>query len=316
MLDVYETYLPDERNEQLRQAIIRGIDYAVKKFVRWLRFPNDTIVAYIEEPSSKEFKLGALGVPIVTLAKFTDVMRTPKYLPLMNALARGIITMQQPDGSFVHVLNSTDLSIKEPFRIVYYDGEAVFGLMRLYSFTRDPQLLAASKLAFDRFIATDHWKHHDHWLSYAVNELTKYDPRPEYFEFGIKNFTDHLQFVRNRDTQYPTLMELMMAADTMLERVKLMPEMSALLSTVNFEDFYAAMEALAANMLNGYFYPEFAMYFARPESISGAFFMRHHEFRARNDDIEHFLSGFVAYRRYLDRITPPPSRSTDHRVER
>ena len=309
MLDVYETYLPDERNEQLRQAIIRGIDYAVKKFVRWIKFPDGNTAAFIEEPSSKEFKLGALGVPIVTLAKFTDVMRTPKYLPLMNALARGIITMQKPDGSFVHVLNSTDLSIKEPFRIVYYDGEAVFGLMRLYSFTREPWLLEAAQSAFDRFIATDHWKHHDHWLSYAVNELTKYDPRPEYFEFGIKNFIDHLRFIYHRDTQYPTLMELMMAADTMLERMKSMPEMSSLLSTVNFEDFYAAMEARAANMLNGYFYPEFAMYFARPESINGTFFMRHHEFRARNDDIEHFLSGFVAYRRYLARRDHAPQPS-------
>ena len=299
MLDVYEALDPADRNEELRRSIIRGLDYAVKHFVRWRQLEDGTQAAYIEEPSTREFKLGALGVPIVALAKFSELMRTPKYFPLMSALARGILTMQQPDGSFVHVLNSTDFTVKQPFRIVYYDGEAVFGMMKLYSLTRDPQLLAASKLAFKRFIETDHWKNHDHWLSYAVNELTKYEPRAELFEFGIKNFIGHLKFVRNRDTQYPTLMELMMAADTMLERMKSMPDMSELLSTVNFDDFYSALEARMSNMLNGYFYPETAMYFARPNSIVGAFFMRHHEFRARNDDIEHFLSGFVAYRRYL-----------------
>lgn len=311
MLDVYETYEPTERNEELRQAIIRGLDYAVKHFVRWRQLPDGTQAAYIEEPSGKEFKLGALGVPIVALAKFSELMRTQKYFPLMRALARGLMTMQQPDGSFVHVLNSTDFTVKEPFRIVYYDGEAVFGMMKLYSLTHDPKLLEASKLAFKRFIATDHWKNHDHWLSYAVNELTKYEPRKELFEFGIKNFSGHLHFVYHRDTQYPTLMELMMAADTMLERMKSMPEMAELLSTVNFDDFYAAMEARAANMLNAYFYPELSMFFARPESIVGAFFMRHHEFRARNDDIEHFLSGFAAYRRYLEHRTGEPKPSAE-----
>ncbi len=302
MLDVLETYNESSaQSEFLRQAITRSIDYGVKTFVRWRQLPDGTQVAYIEEPASKEIKLGALGISIVALAKFTDLMHTQKYLPLMNALARGIATMQNDDGSFVHVLNSSDFTVKEPFRIVYYDGEAVFGLMRLYSFTRDERLLEASKRAFDRFIATNHWKHHDHWLSYAVNELTKYEPRAEYFEFGLNNVLGHLRFVRNRDTQFPTLMELMMAADTMLERMKSMPEMSALLSSVNFDEFYAALEERAANMLNGYFYPETAMFFARPESIIGAFFMRHHEFRVRNDDVEHFLSGFAAYRRYLDR---------------
>ena len=306
MLDVYETYI--DRDEEgsnravaLRQSVIRGLDYAVKNFVRWRQLPDGTQAAYIEEPSSKEFKLGALGVSIVALAKFTDLMHTQKYLPLMKALARGISTMQNDDGSFVHVLNSADFTVKEPFRIVYYDGEAVFGMMRLYSFTRDEKLLAASKLAFDRFIATEHWKNHDHWLSYAVNELTKYEPRAEYFEFGINNFLGHLRFVRNRDTQFPTLMELMMAADTMLERMKSMPEMSELLSKVDFDKFYEALEARAANMLNGYFYPETAMFFARPESIVGSFFMRHHAFRVRNDDVEHFLSGFANYQRYLAR---------------
>ena len=312
MLDVLETYAqPCEQSEKLRLAIIRAIDYGVKNFVRWRKLPDGEVAAYIEEPSSKEFKLGALGVPIVTLAKFTELLRTSKYIPLMRALARGIMTMQNADGSFVHVLNSEDFSIKEPFRIVYYDGEAVFGMMRLYSITHDENLIEASELAFKRFIATDHWQNHDHWLSYAVNELTRYQPKREYFEFGVNNFLDFLPFIYHRDTQFPTLMELMMAADTMLERMKKMPEMSDLLERVPLDDFYAAMESRAANMLNGFFYPEMAMYFARPESINETFFMRHWEFRSRNDDIEHFLSGFVNYRRYLARRDHAPKPSAE-----
>lgn len=298
MLDVYGAYkkMPPMK---LGKAIVTAMDYAVKHFIIKRKLDDGNEAAYVNDLG--ELKLGANGVTLLALVKYTELMRTKKYLPLMKAFANGILSMQNPDGSFVHVLNAEDFSVKEPFRIVYYDGEAVFGMMRLYSITKDERLLKASKLAFQRFIATNHWQNHDHWLSYAVNELTLYQPDEKYFEFGINNFLSFLPFIYHRDTQFPTLMELMMAADTMLERMKKMPEMAKLLERVNLNDFYAAMEKRAENLLNGFFWPELAMFYANPESIVGSFFIRHHAFRVRIDDVEHFLSGFVAYCRYLER---------------
>ena len=309
MLDVYETYRMGEI--KIGGSINKAIKYGVEHFIKYRTLPDGSEAAYVYEPDSNEIKLGALGVVLVMFIKHAALMKTKKYYSLMNALARGIYTMQKPDGSFVHVLNADDFTVKEEFRIVYYDGEAVFGMMKLYSLTHDETLLRASQVAFQRFIATDHWRNHDHWLSYSINELTLYSPDREYFEFGINNFLDFLPFIYHRDTQFPTLLELMMAADAMLERLKTMPEMADLLARVPLDDFYAAMEVRAKNLLNGYFYPELAMFFQKPESIVGGFFIRHHAFRARIDDVEHFLSALTAYRRYLARRTRDPQPSKE-----
>ncbi|CAM4115129.1 hypothetical protein [Lederbergia lenta] len=127
--------------------------------------------------------------------------------------------MKTISGGFIHVLSYPSFAIKDIYRIIYYEGEAIFSLLRLYAIDRDETWLNEVKSSFDYFITNDYWRHHDHRLSYSANELTIYAPEDRYFIFGLKNCQGRLDFIYHCVTTYPTFLELTMAAYKMIDRL-------------------------------------------------------------------------------------------------
>lgn len=295
MIEAFElTADPD-----LAHAIERSLARLTSHFIRTARLHDGTEAAFLVDVGA-EIKLGGNAVVLLALAKYTGLTRNRRYLALMEKLAIGIIHMQDgKTGAFRHVLKFPDLSTKAEFRTVYYDGEATFALMRLYSLTRDPRWIGAVEKAFEHFIRQDYTQYHDHWLGYCANELTQFRPKEQYFRFSIENVSAYLDFVANRITTFPTLLELMMATRQALSRIDSDPDLGHLLDEIDLEAFEIALEKRAHNLLNGYFFPEVAMFMRNPNRVVGSFYIRHQAFRVRIDDVEHYLSGLIAYRSYL-----------------
>lgn len=295
MIETYELF-PDQA---LKGAIDRGLAYLASSGI-YRNKGNQSAYVIDGSTPNEEVKLGANAAAILALTKYTEIFQDPTHIPLAKELAKGMLSLQQADGSFHHVLYYPSLELKEAHRIVYYDGEAAFAFMRLYAIDQNKTWLDAVENAFDYFIKQDHWKHHDHWLSYCTNELTAYRPLEKYFLFGLKNVQDKLPFIHRRITTYPTFLELTLAANQMVERMKQGGHQHLL---EEFDETYL-MEVIhhrAEYQRNGFFYPELAMYYKNPSRIINGFFIRHHSFRTRIDDVEHYLSGYVHYYKLLCR---------------
>ena len=298
------------RNDEAKLALANiqvGIDNAMNYLIDELIETYDD-KAYVIDIGG-EIKLGANAVAILAIVKYIQVfINTPKadkYHALAEKLALGIIAMQQDDGSFVHVLHSKDLTLKAKNRIIYYDGEAAFAMMRLYGLTKDARWLDCVTRAFDYFIEAKHHQAHDHWLSYCSNELIIYKPEKKYFQFAVNNISGYTDFIKNRITTFPTLLELSMAFHKMLLKLDEHPEFHDVLTGFDVQGFYQALHARANHLINGFFFPEMAMFYKSPQTILHGFFIRHHSFRVRIDDVEHYLSGLIGYFDFLKTANYP-----------
>lgn len=299
-----EQDLLSDNLEKIRVQIEQALDYLATHIIR--HYPNN--LAYAVEINN-EIKLGANAVSILAFSKYVSVFpedkRCQDYLDLCEKLANGIVNMQQPNGSFVHILDGDSLAVIAENRVIYYDGEAAFGLMRLYGLTKDSRWIECVRRAFDYFIQAGHNGAHDHWLSYCSNELAIYQPDRKYFEFAVNNVKGYVDFIRKRITTFPTLLELSMAFHKMLLKLDEFPQFADVLEGFDVAEFYQALHTRANYLLNGVFFPELAMHYRYPNTVLYGCFIRHHAFRVRIDDVEHYLSGFVAYHQFLKDLKYP-----------
>lgn len=248
---------------------------------------------------ANEIKLGQNAAFIFAICEYLKIKpNTQVYLESAQKVAKGILNMiDDKTGTTIHVLNYPDLSIKEEQRIVYYDGEAALALLRLYQLDGNINWLNTVKSLFDYFISHDYWQYHDHWLGYCTNELVQIEPKEKYYRFGIQNVSGYLDYMKARDTTYPTFLEMLMASYHLVQKAKNTGYRELVERLLDEEKLIEVIHLRADYERTGFFYPEIAMYFKNPSRILNAFFIKHHGYRVRIDDIEHYISGYVQYQK-------------------
>lgn len=277
------------------QPVEKAIDYIIDNYIYE---EDDKGYVFDDTKNANEIKLGQNASFIFAVCEYLKVKSNDKYLRAAQKVAKGIISMINKDTyETTHVLNYPDLTVKEKFRVIYYDGEASLALLRLYQQDHNEIWLYTVKNLMDRFIANNYWKYHDHWLGYCTNELVQISPEEKYFEFGIKNVNSYLDYIEQRETTFPTFLEMLMATYRLIQKAKETGFEATVNSLIDEERLVDVINIRADYQRVGFFYPEVAMYFKNPARILGGFFIKHHGYRVRIDDIEHYISGYVQYQK-------------------
>jgi len=126
-------------------------------------------------------------------AEHAAATRKSNNIDAMRALARFIMAEQYADG---HFRANSDLP-EEPGRKrkrepIYYPGEAILALTRLYAVDPQSAYLDAARRGADWAIhtrdanATEDTQEHDHWMAYACNDLYRATSDPSYLSHAQK----------------------------------------------------------------------------------------------------------------------------------
>jgi hypothetical protein len=147
----------------------------------------------LDTDDEEQQKVGGAGLALLAFAKHAAVTGKRDELETMRALARSIMAQQYQDGHFranADLERASDKKLKrEP---VYYVGEGVLALVRLYAIDPSEAYLDAARRGADwvvhvrdAYVSEDN-QEHDHWISYALNDLYRVVHDDAYIEHAAK----------------------------------------------------------------------------------------------------------------------------------
>ncbi len=275
-------------SKELAGVIKRSIKYIVDNNL----VSNDEDKIYVYEQESDEIKLGGCALTLLMLSEYMETFNDFEYLNTSKGIANAIIGMQKADGSFTHVLEK-DLSIKEEYRTVYYDGESTYAILKLYGITKNSNYIEAVEKSFDYFINNNFESYHDHWISHSLDEYSKYKINDKYVSFALLNYTYNSDNIISLNSFNPTGLELLTSTYSLYSRV--LKENKELVSGFDIDKLKSDIDNRTIYLLQRYTYPEVAMYYKNPSISMNAFYSKEDYFRLRIDDIQHSIVGLIFY---------------------
>lgn len=168
------------------QELLSKAEIAIQYLLEFEKpYGNTSVIVY-----NNEIKLGGNGLAILALAEHAKITGDMRNLKTMQNLALYIKDSQNDSGGFVSK-RYYSTGHKSDFDSLYYPGEAILSLCRLYSIDNNETWLDISEKGAMYLIeqrsdipTTD--LVHDHWLVIALNELYRYRDKHEYFDHSMR----------------------------------------------------------------------------------------------------------------------------------
>jgi len=173
LLDLYAA----TRDDRYLEASRRAIAFLKTRF----RSARSGKAVYVLDYDGKA-KLGASGLALAALARQIQLDRRFADRRSAMRLANLILAMQRKDGSFEmrYRLQSGD---EQGFESLYYPGEALLGLIRLFKLNGDQRLLNAALRGAGFLIESQRRMDTlpaDAWLMQALGDLYNASPQKQY----------------------------------------------------------------------------------------------------------------------------------------
>jgi hypothetical protein len=168
----------------------------------------ETMRYVIDTNDEEQQKVGGAGLALVMMTEYASVSGDRADVDTMRSLARYIVHQQYPDGRFRANLDVEREEGKKGLKkeVLYYPGEGILGLVRLYAIDQDVRWLEAAQKGADYCVEirdaamTEETQEHDHWLSYALNELYRVTNKQSYVDHAYKIARAIVSKQRTKDT--------------------------------------------------------------------------------------------------------------------
>ena len=143
--------------------------------------------------------LGSTALALVAVSEYQRTTGDARYAVFARGLAEFVLYMQKPDGDFCHLYDAQAASRDQKTQLLYYSGEAAYGLARLLALgdAGAPELAARAAPALDRALAyltdgayasfaSQFYIGEDHWTCMALDagwDRLPVDHREKYARF-------------------------------------------------------------------------------------------------------------------------------------
>jgi hypothetical protein len=166
--------------EPPKKQLEAGVSY-LASFIRPLGDARHMTAVVFEN----EAKLGGAALALLMYTERYKWRKSAADLRIMRSLAECIIWMQEPSGRFLSKYMYRE-KVFSDFVSVYYPGEAMLALLRLYEIDPDPRWLqsvvSGSEFLLLHPVMDGQVRGHNHWFATALSELYLVQPENAFYD--------------------------------------------------------------------------------------------------------------------------------------